>query len=100
MEIQPGDTVRALAGRDKGGCFYVLETENNMAKIADGKRRRVEKPKLKKLIHLEKIPNHESAAAHKIRSGEKTTNKEIRKALAEYSAGMNGEVNQICPKVT
>lgn len=53
MEIVKGSIVRAKAGRDKGNYFVVLSIDDTYAYIADGKTRKVEKPKKKKLIHLE-----------------------------------------------
>ena len=49
MDIVKGSVVRAKAGRDKDKFFVVLQTDGEYALIADGKRRRVEHPKRKKL---------------------------------------------------
>ncbi len=51
--IKQGSIVKAKAGRDKDMFFVVLGLDKDYAYIADGKRRRVEKPKKKKLIHLQ-----------------------------------------------
>ncbi|MEG1017650.1 MAG: KOW domain-containing RNA-binding protein [Oscillospiraceae bacterium] len=52
MEIQRGTAAMSKAGRDKGRYFAVLEISQDFALIADGKLRRIEKPKRKKLKHL------------------------------------------------
>lgn len=52
MDIQRGLVVFSKAGHDKGNWFAVLSVEGNMACIADGRRRRLEKPKQKKIRHL------------------------------------------------
>lgn len=54
MEIQKGSLVYSLAGSDKGKTFLVLEADKEYAYIADGKIRKAEKPKKKKLKHLQK----------------------------------------------
>ena len=51
--IKEGSIVKAKAGRDKDMFFVVLRLEKDYAYIANGRRRRVEKPKKKKLIHLQ-----------------------------------------------
>ena len=55
--------------------------------IADGKSRRLEKPKRKKKKHLTLVAKAESRVALKIQSGEKVSNGDIRKALAIFMAG-------------
>ena len=54
MDITVGMLVYSKAGRDKQNMFLVLETDNKFAYIADGETRKAEKPKKKKLIHLQK----------------------------------------------
>ena len=81
MEIQTGSVVLALAGHDKGGYFAVIDfADDSHALIADGKRRKVEKPKRKKCKHLQAVgrldlPDMGSA-----------TNRRIRKALGAFRA--------------
>ena len=79
MDIQKGSIVRAKAGRDKGSFFVVLSTENGYAMIADGRRRRVEHPKRKKLIHL--------AMTNTAHTGSLETNPKIKQILREFNGG-------------
>ena len=79
MTIQKGSIVRALAGRDKDGFFVVLGVEGSYALIADGKRRRIQSPKRKKLIHL--------APTNTVYQGSIETNPQLRKALREFNGG-------------
>ena len=82
MEIQKADVVRSMAGRDSGSLFYVTETDGVFAHIADGRGRRLEKPKKKKLKHLEFVERGSDRVDEKLRSGSKVTNSELRRALA------------------
>ena len=75
MEFCVGMIVRAKAGRDKDGFFVITSIDNNFAYIADGKRRKIENPKKKKLIHL---------AATKTVAREFDTNRKVRKLLSEF----------------
>lgn len=91
MEIGPSDIVISLCGRDKGRFFFVVGLEGAYAFICDGKMRRIEKPKKKKLKHLRFQAQSNCRTAFKIKNGEKITNSEIRKALAEYTTNYGEE---------
>ena len=82
MELQKGDVVRSLQGRDAGELFFVTESDGLYALIADGKGRRIEKPKKKKLKHLRFVERSDDRTDMKLRAGEKVTNSELRRALA------------------
>ena len=70
--IVEGSIVKAKAGRDKDDLFVVVAMEGNFAYIANGRRRKVEAPKKKKLIHLQ----HTNGKAESYK-----TNKEIKKVI-------------------
>ena len=77
MNITTGSVVRAKAGRDKDSFFIVLKVEDGYCFIADGRRRKVENPKKKKLIHL--------APTNTCLCDTMDTNRKIRKALRDFS---------------
>ena len=52
MDIARSDIVKATAGRDAGKLFFVLGVEGDFLLLADGKTRRLEKPKRKKRRHV------------------------------------------------
>lgn len=52
MDIEIGLVVRSKAGHDKGEFFVVVGLDRGYALICDGKRRKLQKPKRKKFIHL------------------------------------------------
>ncbi|MBR1481453.1 MAG: KOW domain-containing RNA-binding protein [Ruminococcus sp.] len=79
MEVKKGSVVRAKAGRDKDKFFVVLEVDGEYALIADGRRRRVEHPKRKKLIHL--------APTNTAHSGSADTNPKIKQILRDFNGG-------------
>jgi len=86
MEIDLADIVISINGRDKGKYFIVIRLQGEYSMIADGKNRRVDKPKLKKNKHLKLSGKADDRITTKLTSGEKVTNNEIRRALAEYIA--------------
>ena len=92
MEVDKSSLIVSKAGRDQGQLFYVIDADEQYVYLADGKSRRLEKPKRKKRKHIEQIPRTESRIAEKIRKGEKVLNSELRKELA--SLGQKQSQNQ------
>ncbi len=84
MEVDKSSLVVSKAGRDQVQLFYVIDADEQYVYLADGKSRKLEKPKRKKRKHIEQIPRTESRIAEKIRNGEKVLNSELRKELASF----------------
>lgn len=85
--IQVSDLVRSKNGRDAGKTFFVVGADGEMALIADGRARRLENPKRKKVKHLEFLAVSSGRTAEKLRQGERVTNSEIRRAIADFCDG-------------
>ncbi len=79
MNTVKGSIVKALAGRDKGNFFVVVDVDLTYAYLADGRRRKVERPKKKKLIHI--VPTNT------IIEGSFETNPQIKRILREFNNG-------------
>ena len=62
MDILIGSIVRSKAGHDKGQLFLVVDLKDGYAYVSDGKLRRIEKPKKKKIKHLKQ--NNTSLAGY------------------------------------
>jgi len=73
----------SLRGHDAGTMLFVLAANGDYLLLADGKRRRVEAPKRKKIKHVRFVAKSDTRTALKIRAGEKVTNSELRRALRE-----------------
>lgn len=86
-----GSIVISKAGRDKMRSFIVVEVvDENFVKISDGDLRKIEKPKLKKIKHL----NISKSIAEEIRDllleGAVISDAKLRKAIADFTfAGKN-----------
>ena len=86
MKVFAGDIVFAKAGRDKDKPFVVTEVlDEQYVLLADGRRRRVDKPKKKKLKHLLKSDHTSAYICEKLQAGVKVTNPDLRKVLAEFN---------------
>lgn len=81
-DIRISDVVVSTAGRDQGEWFYVIAEEPDYLMLANGKDRRLEKPKRKKRKHVQKVLRSETRVAAKILSGDKVLNGELRRDLA------------------
>ena len=91
MDISKSDIIVSLAGRDKGKLFYVLDVEENFVLIADGKGRKLENPKRKKLKHVRRVTRTETRVALKILQGDKVLNSELRRDLATFGQQFNSQ---------
>lgn len=78
MDLVRGLVVRAKSGRDKNGFFVVISCDSEYAYIADGKTRRIEKPKKKNIKHL-------FATKTVVQGDSLKTNRLIRAQLRDFS---------------
>ena len=91
MDISKSDIVISLNGRDQGKLFYVVKTEDNYVFLADGKGRKLDNPKRKKLKHVRRVTRTETRVATKILNGDKVLNSELRRDLATFGQQFNSQ---------
>ena len=88
-----GWIVRADAGRDKGGIFCVVGVDHEKTRLllADGRRRKVSRPKAKKLGHVTGLTDHLHMYDHPVvrglQQGEPVSDRALRRALAAFKEG-------------
>jgi len=75
-----GQVVFSKAGHDKGGAFVIMEVQGEYLYLADGKLRTLNKPKKKKLKHVQ-LTNHIADLAT---DGRALQDADIRKQLKLY----------------
>ena len=95
MEISKSDLVQSVAGRDKGMLFYVIDTDGVYVSLANGKERKLETPKRKKLRHVRLVLRPDSSVAVKIRSGDRVLNSELRRELAIIGQEFNVQTKEV-----
>ena len=83
MDIKTGTFVISKAGRGKGRLFITLYVEGSFAWITDGKTRRLDNPKKKKLMHLQPVKYTDDAVTEKL-NAKKLLDSDIRKAIQAY----------------
>ncbi len=82
MDIYPAKLVLSKAGRDKNKYFAVIKIiDDNYILLCDGKGRSLEKPKIKKIKHVEDMNIDLHRIKEKLNEGKKITNSDIRKAI-------------------
>ncbi|MGI5904669.1 MAG: hypothetical protein ACOX85_00175 [Candidatus Pararuminococcus gallinarum] len=87
MEIAKGCVVKSVAGHDGGRFYVVLSLTDGFAVIADGKERKLERPKRKNLRHLR--PTNTVLDVETL-----TTNNKLRRALREFNGPLDAPVNE------
>ena len=84
MEYQSGQVVYSKSGHDKGDTLMVLFVEGAYVYLADGKRRKIEKPKRKKMIHVQPTGYVDTLNADKLAEGAYVLDADIAKVIKKY----------------
>ena len=80
-----GNFATSKAGHDKDELYVIIAEEGDFVYLSDGRLRPVEKPKKKRLKHIQPIGRRvEDALLHKLESHEKVTNEEVKYAIKHY----------------
>jgi ribosomal protein L14E/L6E/L27E len=82
--------VISLAGRDKGKIAAVVSADGNFVMIADGRIRKTEAPKKKKLKHIRIIAGVDEKLTRL--DPEKLTNRLIRERVSEIEKALGTAV--------
>lgn len=80
--LQPGDIVRSRRGKDENQHYVVLAIlDERFALVADGDKRRFDRPKRKNMLHLLPIGIHSEEVASSLRETGRVTNAKLRFAI-------------------
>ncbi|SHF11303.1 hypothetical protein SAMN02745218_01482 [Desulfofundulus australicus DSM 11792] len=80
----PGRLVSSTAGRDYGKFYLILDrVSETRVRLVNGTDRRVNGPKLKNIKHLKVYPLVAGDIAHKVSTGQRVTDLDVRRALKE-----------------
>ena len=80
--FEPGRVAESIQGRDKGYFFLVLEANEGIVTIADGRHHKLENPKKKKTKHLRAKPVLLNLKALRPEGGA-LQNSDLRRALED-----------------
>lgn len=77
-----GNVVEALAGKEKGQLFVIVNLDDKYAYLSDGKRLKVVKPKKKSFKHI-RLFDSESLSESEVLDKNERVNALIRKFLSK-----------------
>ena len=84
LEYQIGQVVYSKSGHDMGDVQMIVAVEGEYLFLADGRRRKLEKPKRKKKMHVQPTFYVENDVAAKLQTGAYLLDADIKKALKKY----------------
>ena len=77
-EVQVGQLVRSLAGRDRGRFYLIYDVlDEAFVRVIDGEKKRLNNPKKKNVKHLRFYSQTAVGIAEKLRTGQTVTEEEI-----------------------
>jgi len=85
VKVLQGSVVKSIAGHDKNSHYVAIKVDNEYVYIADGKERKLEKPKRKNIKHISMTTT--------VFNLDEVTNKKLRKLLAEFDSTVNKITN-------
>ena len=86
MELSTGQIVYSKRGRDAGLPFVVVAATEGYAYLADGKLRKLAKPKKKKGIHIQPTNGFAEDLREGLVGNRQVNDSDVRKALATLRA--------------
>lgn len=84
MEIKEGNLVISKCGRDKNIFFVVVKIMDDYVFLCDGDVRKVEKPKKKKIKHIQITSKFSKYVNECIKEGKLLTNKELQNEICKF----------------
>ena len=81
MELRKGMLAISKAGHDKDSWYVIQKLEGNKAFLVNGENRTMDRPKEKKLKHLQPVNQVSEILENKLQAGVEWTNEEIKRAL-------------------
>lgn len=83
-DILLGQIVISKAGRDKGNYFVVIDYKEPFVYLCDGKLRRLENPKKKKVKHIQTTNYIDMSLREILKAQRRMNNADVRKCLSTY----------------
>lgn len=80
-EIKLGDIVVSLKGRDAENLYIVSKIEDDYVFLVDGKGKTINKPKKKKIKHVEQLNKNCEVLAEKFTKNKTVLDAEVRKYI-------------------
>lgn len=85
-----GEFVKSKAGHDKEEIFIIINIEGEYVYLVDGKSRIIEKPKKKKIKHIQIIHQIDEELQSKIEANLILRDEDIKRAIKSYKQKIGG----------
>lgn len=83
MSFEIGQIVKSMAGHDKQEYYVIIDVKDSLLYLVNGTNRTIDKPKKKKIIHVQPTKKVDKTIAEKINSGT-ILNEEIKRTIKLY----------------
>lgn len=93
-EYTIGQVVFSKSGRDKGNPFIIIKVKDEYLYLVDGDLRRLENPKKKKNIHVQKTHDVIENIKIMLEEGIGLKDADLRKALKPYKPSSTNAINE------
>ena len=87
-----GAVVVSLQGHDKGESYVVVGFDKNKVLVADGKFKKLAKPKAKNIVHLKSTNFVDMELLTKLENKKKVNDQMIYHTLYEFQKTQKGEI--------
>lgn len=84
-EYEVGEFARSKAGHDKNELFVIVKVEGEYVYLSDGKLRKIDKPKKKKMKHIQKINFIDNNIKKIIIENDVLRDEIIKKSIKDYN---------------
>ena len=90
-EFEIGGFAVSAAGHDSGKYYVIFQIQNEYVYLVDGRIRTVNRPKKKKMMHIQMLGQSDQTLADKVKS-QTVRNEEIKRAikLLQYGNSSKG----------
>ena len=78
----------SIAGHDHNNIYVIIDADDEYVYLVDGKIRKVNNPKKKKLKHVQLIKRTDDTITGRINDNAALTNEDIKYAIKKYIADM------------
>ncbi|MBB6675078.1 KOW domain-containing RNA-binding protein [Cohnella nanjingensis] len=94
-KLSPGELVRSRRGKDEGQIAVVIAlVDERFALVADGDKRRFDRPKRKNVLHLEPLGIVNDEVANSLRDTGRVTNGKLRFAIGSVQRRLEAHAEE------
>lgn len=86
MDINIGTFAKSKAGHDAEQIYVIIDCDKEYVFLADGRLKTLERPKKKKIKHIQLIGYIDPLIGEKLKNSNLLMNEDIKRAIKNYKA--------------